>query len=162
MSHYTEQEQRNIATVNAIFEGPPDFDRASVFTEDAVWWNGLPKLPGAEGITEHKGIAAIKRILYGAGQRKAGSGADPYDLSTNRFTDVLVLADGNYVIRQHTQHSKTLSGRDYTNVYCFVFQFDGWGKITYLTEHWNTWYANKVLLENWNLEPAHPVSPANE
>lgn len=157
MADHSEGEQRRIDIVNAIFEAGPEFDRAAAFAEDAVWWNGLPKLPGAEGRTEHRGIEAIKAILYGSGQVSAGSGIDAYDLSTNRFTDVLVLADGDYVVRQHTQHSKTHGGRDYRNVYCFVFRFDEDDRITYLTEHWNTWYANKVLFENWELEPAHPV-----
>jgi ketosteroid isomerase-like protein len=154
---YTEQEQRNIDTVNAIFEAGPEFDRASAFDADAVWWNGLPKLPGAPGTTEHRGIAAIRRILGGSGRPHPGTGVDSYDLATNRFSDVLVLADGDYVVRQHTQHSKTLAGRDYRNVYCFVFRFGADGKVVYLTEHWNTWYANKVLFENWALEPAHPT-----
>jgi len=157
VSHYSPQQQRNIDTVNAIFEAGPEFDRLQAFRDDAVWWNGLPKLPGAEGVTEHRGHEAIARILYGSGQPHPGKGIDSYDLASNRFTDVLVLADGDYVMRQHTQHSKTLAGRDYRNVYCFVFHFDEAGKIRYLTEHWNTWYANKVLFENWPLEPAHPL-----
>lgn len=158
MPHYTEQEQRNIDTVNAIFEAGPEFDRVTAFADDAVWWNGLPKLSSNPGVTEHKGIAAIQRILSGAGQPpQSDSGIDSYDLRTNRFTDVVVLADGDYVIRQHTQHSKTWAGRDYKNVYCFVFRFNSGGKVQYLTEHWNTWYANKVLFENWDLEAAHPT-----
>ena len=157
MPSYTEQEQRNIAVVNAIFEAGPEFDRAGAFAEDAVWWNGLPRLPGAEGVTEHRGIAAIRNILGGSGRPHRGTGIDSYDLATNRFSDVLVLADSDFVVRQHTQHSKTLGGRDYRNVYCFVFRFDAEGRIAYLTEHWNTWYANKVLFDNWDLEPAHPL-----
>lgn len=157
MPTYTQTEQRNIDTVNAIFEAGPEFNRLDAFAEDAVWWNGLPKLPGLEGQTEHKGKKAIGRILGGSGQPHPGTGIDSYDLATNRFTDLLVLADGDYVIRQHTQHSKTLGGRDYKNVYCFVFRFNAEGQIIYLTEHWNTWYANKVLFENWDLEGAHPL-----
>ena len=38
-------------------------------------------------------------------------GMDSYDLSTNVFEDVVVLADGDFVVRQHTQRSKTLRGR---------------------------------------------------
>ena len=69
---------------------------------------------------------------------------------------MLVLADEDYVVRQHTQHSLTLGGRDYRNAYCFVFRFNEVGKIRYLTEHWNTWYAHRVLFENFPVEPAHP------
>lgn len=156
MNNYSETQQRNIDSANSLFDGSCG-DPATLFADDAVWWNGLPRLPGLEGNTEHKGIETIKKILYGAGQDKPGSGTDSYDLSTTQFSNVLVLADGDYVIRQHTQHSKTNSGKDYKNVYCFVLQFDDAGKIAYLTEHWNTWYANKVLLDNWDLDPAQPV-----
>jgi hypothetical protein len=69
---------------------------------------------GAEGVTEHRGIEVIKRILYGAGQPHEGTGIESYDIATNRFTAVVVLVDGDYVVRQHTQHSRTLKGRPYT------------------------------------------------
>ena len=155
MPQYSEQEKNNITSANSLFDGSCG-DPASLFAEDAIWWNGLPRLPGLEGKTEHKGIETIKKILYGAGQDQPNSGTDSYDLSTNRFTDLLVIADNDYVMRQHTQHSKTNSGKDYKNVYCFVFRFNDQGKIQYLTEHWNTWYANKILLDNWDLDAAHP------
>jgi ketosteroid isomerase-like protein len=122
-----------------------------------VWWNGLPLLPSNPGQTEHQGIDAIRAILRGSDRPHTGSsGIDSYDLATNRFTDVVVLADGDYVVRQHTQHSTTLGGQQYRNVYCFVFRFDGEGRIKYLTEHWNTWYAHRVLFDNFPVEPAHP------
>lgn len=152
----TDAERRNIETVNAMFEAGRELDRSTLFAEDAVWWNGLPLLPGNVGETEHRGIEAIRRILGGSGRPHPGTGIDSYDLATNRFTDVVVLADGDYVMRQHTQHSTTLGGKPYRNVYCFVFRFDAEGKIQYLTEHWNTWYAHKVLFENFPVEPAHP------
>ena len=154
---YTETEQRNIATVTAMFEAGRELDRATLFADDAVWWNGLPLLPGLVGETEHVGIDAIRRILRGSGQPHAGTGIDSYDLATNRFTDVVVLADGDWVVRQHTQHSTTLGGQPYRNVYCFVFRFNEAGKIQYLTEHWNTWYAHRVLFDNFVVEPAHPL-----
>jgi ketosteroid isomerase-like protein len=155
---HTEQELRNIATVNAMFEAGPELDRATLFRDDAVWWNGLPLLPSNPGQTEHKGIEAITGILRASGTRGvSSSGIDSYDIPTNRFTDVVVLADGDHVVRQHTQHSTTLGGRTYRNVYCFVFRFDDEGRIAYLTEHWNTWYAHKVLFENFEVEPAHPL-----
>jgi ketosteroid isomerase-like protein len=154
---YTAIERRNIDTVTAMFEAGRELDRATLFADDAVWWNGLPHLPGLEGETEHRGIDAIRRILRGSGQPHPGTGVDSYDLATNRFTDVVVLADGDWVVRQHTQHSTTLGGRTYRNVYCFVFRFDADGRIAYLTEHWNTWYAQRVLFDNYPVEPAHPV-----
>ncbi len=157
MPRYTDTETLHIDIVTRIFEGPPDFDRLSVFAEDAVWWNGLPHIGSPPGNTEHRGREAIGKLM--AGSRDAGNfsrGVDAYDLSTTVFEDVLVLADGDYVVRQHTQRSTTLRGRDYCNVYCFVFRFNAEHQIEHLTEHWNTWYAHKMLLENWDLEPAHP------
>ena len=157
MADYTPTEQRNIDTVTAMFEGGPELDRSTLFEDDALWWNGLPLLPGNEGRTEHRGIDAIRLILRGSGQPHPGTGIDSYDLATNRFSDVVVLADGAFVVRQHTQTSTTLGGKPYRNVYCFVFRFNENGKIAYLTEHWNTWYAERVLFHNFEVEPAHPL-----
>ena len=157
MAVYTEYEQTNIDIVNQIFEGPPEFDRLAAFADDAVWWNGLPQIGNPPGTTEHRGKEAIGKLM--AGSQDAGNlsrGVDAYDLSTTVFEDVVVLADHDFVVRQHTQRSKTLRGKDYCNVYCFVIKFNSEHKIVSLTEHWNTWYAHKVLLENWQLEPAHP------
>lgn len=155
--NYSETEQRNIDSVNAMFEAGPELDRSTLFADDAVWWNGLPLLPGNVGSTEHRGIEAIRRILRGSGKPHPGSGIDSYDLATNRFSDVVVLADGDWVVRQHTQTSTTLGGQPYRNVYCFVFRFGADGKIAYLTEHWNTYYAERVLFHNFTFEPAHPL-----
>jgi len=157
MANYTPSEQRNIEAVNSLFEGPADFDRLGLFAPDAVWWNGLPFLPSNPGQTEHRGIKAIAAILGGSGQEHPGTGIDSYDLATNRFEDLVILADGDFVVRQHTMHSTTLRGKAYTNVYCFVFRFDDDGKIIYLTEHWNTWHAKQVLFDNFAVEPAHPL-----
>jgi ketosteroid isomerase-like protein len=155
---HTETELRNIAAVTAMFEAGRELDRATLFADDAVWWNGLPLLPNEPGVTEHRGIDAVRGILRGSGRPHPGTGIDSYDLATNRFSDVVVLADGDWVVRQHTQHSTTLGGQPYRNVYCFVFRFNAEGKIQYLTEHWNTWYAHRVLFDNFPVEPAHPLS----
>ncbi len=157
MPNYTAEESRNIHTVNQLFEGDASFDRLAIFDEDAVWWNGLPHINSPPGNTEFRGIDAIRALMTSSGDPgNLARGIDAYDLSTNVYEDVVVLADGDFVVRQHTQRSKTHSGRDYCNVYCFVVKFNAAGKIVYLTEHWNTWYAHKVLLDNYPLEPAHP------
>jgi hypothetical protein len=52
MPDYTAREQANIATVNSMFEAGRELDRATLFADDAVWWNGLPLLPGMVGQTE--------------------------------------------------------------------------------------------------------------
>ena len=157
MPSYTEAEQRNLAQVEKLFDTEGIPDKSVLFADDAVWWNGLPFV-GQPGTTEHKGIDAIRAILTGAGaERAAASGVDAYDLSTVENSDVVVLADGDYVVRQHTMRARTHGGQDYTNVYCFVFRFNPQGKIQYLTEHWNTWHAHNVLFNNFEIEPAHPT-----
>lgn len=157
MPNYTDDEKRNMEQVDKLFDVSGLSDKSTLFADDAVWWNGLPFIGGRTGQTEHKGIEAIRGILTGAGSAKSGdSGIDAYDLSTVRNEDVVVLADGEFVVRQHTMRAKTHRGQDYTNVYCFVFRFNAEGKIQYLTEHWNTWHAHNVLFNNFNIEPAHP------
>ena len=159
MPRYTEEEERNLAVVERLFDTTNAEDKSLLFAEDAVWWNGLPFV-GEGGETEHKGRAAIHGILTGAtsgpSEKKTNRGVDAYDVSTIRNEDEVVLADGDYVVRQHTMRAKTHGGRDYTNVYCFVFRFDDEGRIKYLTEHWNTWHAYNVLFNHFPIEPAHP------
>lgn len=158
MPNYTEAEQRNIEVVDTLF-GPNrhNIDRLSLFAPDAVWWNGLPLLPGNVGNTEHRGREAIGRIFAGSGSPNPGKGIDSYNLASNEYSDVVTLADGDFVVRQHTMTSTTLGGKPYTNVYCFVIRFNDEGKIIYLTEHWNTWHAYRVLFNNFPVEPAHPL-----
>ena len=160
MPVHTESEKRNIAVTERLFDTTNPEDKSLLFTEDAVWWNGLPFV-GGRGETEHKGRAAIHGILTGAtsgpDDARTNAGVDAYDVSTIRNEDVVVLADGDYVVRQHTMRAKTHGGKDYVNVYCFVFRFDESGRIAYLTEHWNTWHAYNVLFNNFPMEPAHPT-----
>ena len=154
---YSETERRNLDVVRQMFgevEGPAD--KTELFADDAVWWNGLPMIPNAVGQTEHRGIEAIRNILPSGGVKKHAPGVDVYDMSTGRAEDVVMPADGDYVVRQQTFRAKTISGQDYCNVYCFVFRFGEDGKIAYLTEHWNTWHAYNVLFNNFDMEPAHP------
>ena len=159
MPEYTPKETRNMAVVDRLFDTTSGEDKSMLFAEDAVWWNGLPFV-GGQGETEHKGRAAIAGILTGSTskptEKKINSGVDAYDVSTIRNDDIVVLADGDFVVRQHTMRAKTHRGRDYTNVYCFVFRFNEDGVIQYLTEHWNTWHAHNVLFNNFPMEPAHP------
>ena len=160
MPNYTAEEQRNIKATEKLFDTQDPDDKSLLFAEDAAWWNGLPFVGATPGETEHKGRAAINAILTGAtsgpSKKKVNTGVDAYDVSTIRNEDVVVLADGDFVVRQHTMHAKTHRGQDYTNVYCFVFRFNDAGEIQYLTEHWNTWHAHNVLFNNFPMEPAKP------
>ena len=151
---YSANERRHLAAVATLFSPPPEFDVGTLFAEDAVWWNGLPRLHEPGGSCEHRGLAAIRKILSAAGTDLRPFGIDAYDLSSVRYEDVVTLADGDFAMRQHTMHARTHAGRPYTNVYCFVFRFDADGKIAYLAEHWNTWWADRFLFDQRPPEPA--------
>jgi ketosteroid isomerase-like protein len=167
MPTYTETEQRNLDVVRQMFgeaDGPTD--KSELFADDGAWWNGLPFLPGAVGRTEHRGKEQIRNLLpsqrQGEGREGNGKGLGPgqdiYDMKTGRAEDVVMLADGDWVVRQQTFAATTVRGKDYRNVYCFVFRFNDDGKIQYLTEHWNTWHAYRMLFNNIDPEPAHPLT----
>jgi ketosteroid isomerase-like protein len=155
---YTDTEQRNLDVVKQFFgeiDGPKD--KSLLFAEDGAWWNGLPLIPGAEGQTEHRGRDAIRNILPSQTKSPRVPGGDRYDLSTMQATEVLVMVDGDLVMRQQNFSATTLRGQHYENTYCFVFQFNNAGEITYLTEHWNTFHAHNVLFGNFEVAPANPM-----
>jgi ketosteroid isomerase-like protein len=155
---YTELEERNLGVVRQFFgEEPGPADKSELFAEDGVWWNGLPMIPGAEGVMEHRGRDAVRNILPSQNLgRGLLPGRDVYKLETCRATDVVMLADGEYVVRQQNMTAETKRGQHYANTYCFVFRFDDNGKIAYLTEHWNTWQAHRILFDNYDVQPAQP------
>ena len=157
MPDHTETEQRNLAVVRQFFsEEPGPSDKSELFAPDGIWWNGLPQAH-SEGRTEHRGRDEIRRLLpsQSAGQPLA-PGRDKYDLSTMEAFDVVTLADGDHVVRQQNFRATTVRGKQYVNTYCFVFRFDDQGRIAYLTEHWNTWQAYRLLFNDFDVEPAHP------
>lgn len=151
---YSPTERRNLESVRKLMAPPPGFDPSTLFADDAVWWNGLPRLHAPGAGCEHRGIDAIRAIMGGSSVDRRHLGVDAYDLSTVRYENVIELVDGDRVVRQQTMYAKTKSGRDYCNVYCFVFEFNADGKIGYLTEHWNTWYADRFLFDQ--LTPTPP------
>ena len=156
MPDYTETELRNLGVVKQFFsEAPAPADKSELFTENGIWWNGLPLV--GDGETEHRGRAAIRQLLPSTRKGELGPGRDIYDMATMKAEDVIMLADGDYVVRQQTCRARTVHGDDYANTYCFVFRFNDEGKIEYLTEHWNTFYAYQKLFNKFAFEPAHPV-----
>jgi ketosteroid isomerase-like protein len=88
MSRHTPEEEHNIAVTERLFDTTNAEDKALLFSEDAVWWNGLPFVGATPGETEHKGRDAIRAILTGATsgptKKKANTGVDAYDVSTIR------------------------------------------------------------------------------
>ena len=134
--------------VRLFFEGDRSIDRLSLLSERCVWWNGLGRLPGAEGRTEFTGRDEIGEFLLARGghhRLSTGEVVDRYDLTTARFADVVTIADGDFVFRQHTYTAKTLGGRDYENAYGFLFHFDDDGLIDRIWEHWGTLAAWDTL-----------------
>lgn len=141
-------EARNRDAVATFFEGDRSIDRLSLLASDCRWWNGLGRLPGAEGRTEFVGHGEIGEILLGRGghgRLSTGETVDRYDLSTISFDDVVTIADSDYVFRQHTYRAKTVGGRDYENVYGFLFHFREDGLVDRIWEHWGTLAAWDTL-----------------
>ncbi len=157
---YTDVELRNLGVVGQFFgEEPGPADKSMLFAEDGAWWNGLPMIPGAEGIMEHRGRDAIRNLLPSQNRgRGLLPGRDTYKLETCRASEVVTIADGDWVVRQQNMVAETKLGQQYANTYCFVFRFTAGGQIAYLTEHWNTWQAHRVLMNNFAVQPARPES----
>jgi nitroreductase len=142
-------------TVRLFFEGDRSVDRLDLLAEGCVWWNGLGRIPGAEGTTEFAGRHAIGEFLLARGGHSrltTGERVDRYDLATARFDDVVTIADGDYVFRQHTYRATTVGGRDYENVYGFLFHFDADGRADRIWEHWGTLTAWETLFHKTTLE----------
>jgi nitroreductase/ketosteroid isomerase-like protein len=139
---------RNLAVVEQFFTGPRELDRLSLMSPDCEWWNGMGRFPGAPGQTVFRGHDEIGRLVLGrapAPPQPNGRRVDRYDLSTISFADVEVIADGDYVFRQHTYRATTMKGRPYENVYGFLFRFRTDGLIDRIWEHWGTLAAYEQL-----------------
>jgi nitroreductase/ketosteroid isomerase-like protein len=150
---------RNTETATRFFEGDRSLDRTLLLAEDCVWWNGMGRLPGAEGQVEFVGREEIAEILLGRGghaQLSTGETVDRYDLATSSFADVLTIADGDFVFRQHWYRATTVGGRDYQNMYGFLFRFRDDGLIDRIWEHWGTLTAWETLFHRPDVAE-HPV-----
>jgi nitroreductase len=146
----TSDRMRNLEVVEQFFSGPRDLDRLSLMSDDSQWFNGIGKFPAAPGQTVFTGKDEIGRIILGRAPSPpppSGRKVDRYDLTTARFHDVETIADGPYVFRQHGYTATTLGGRDYSNVYGFLFRFDGDGLIDRVWEHWGTLAAYEQLFQ---------------
>jgi nitroreductase len=141
---------RNLEVVEQFFSGPRDLDRLSLLSDDCEWFNGIGKFPAAPGQTVFSGKDEIGRVVLGRApspRPPSGRAVDRYDLTTARFHDVESIADGPYVFRQHGYTATTVGGRDYSNVYGFLFRFDDDGLIDRVWEHWGTLAAYEQLFQ---------------
>ena len=142
--------EQQLDVVDQFFDGPRELDRLSLMTDDAEWWNGMGKFPGAPGQTLFRGKEEIGAKVLGrapAPPQPNGRRVDRYDLATLSFDDVVTIDDGPYVFRQHTYRATTMRGRPYENVYGFLFHFDDEGLIDRITEHWGTLEAWETLFQ---------------
>ncbi len=143
-----QQRERNLEAVGLFFEGPRELDRLSLMAPECEWWNGLGRLPGGEGQTVFRGTEEIGRVILNRGGAKrlaSGHTVDRYDLTTTRMTDVVAIADGDHVFRQHRYTASTVGGHDYANDYGFLFRFGTDGLIDRIWEHWGTLAAWEQL-----------------
>src|SRR3954453_18954499 len=121
-----------MAAVEQFFDGPPDLDRLSLLRDDCEWWNGIGTFPSAPRRTVFRGKQEIGDVVLGrapasarrppsgraggqAGGRPGARVVDRYDVSTKQFHDVITIADGPYVFRQHRYTATTIGGRPYEN-----------------------------------------------
>ncbi|MCD9623276.1 nitroreductase family protein [Rhabdothermincola sp. EGI L10124] len=144
------QRDSRLAVVEQFFEGPRQLDRLDLMTDDVEWWNGLGRFPAAPGQTVFRGKDEIGRLVLGRAPsppQPNGRRVDRYDLTTARFDDVHVVADGAYVFRQHTYRATTRAGRPYENVYGFLFRFADDDRIDRIWEHWGTLTAYETLFQ---------------
>ena len=150
---------RNTDAATRFFEGERSLDRTSLLAEDCVWWNGMGRLPSAEGKVEFVGRDEIADLLLGRGghsRLSTGETVDRYDLTTAAFDDVITIADGDFVFRQHWYRATTIGGRDYQNMYGFLFRFRDDGLIDRIWEHWGTLTAWETLFRKPDAA-GHPV-----
>jgi|1185.fasta_scaffold05351_2 nitroreductase len=147
----SDDRERNLEVVERFFTGPRDLDRLSLLSDDCEWFNWIGKFPAAPGQTVFTGKDEIGRVILGRAPSPpppSGRMVDRYDLTTARFHDVETIADGPYVFRQHGYTATTLGGREYSNVYGFLFRFDGEGLIDRVWEHWGTLAAYEQLFQH--------------
>ncbi len=146
----SEDRERNIAVVESFFTAGREVDRLSFLADDCEWWNGLGKFPAAPGKTVFTGHGEIGAYILGRAPsppQPNGRRVDRYDLSTISFHDVLTIADGPYVFRQHVYRATTNGGRPYENTYGFLFRFADDGLIDRIWEHWGTLNAYETLFQ---------------
>jgi nitroreductase len=151
MEMSSDDRAHNLDVVERFFTGPRDLDRLSLMSDDCEWFNGIGKFPAAPGQTVFRGKDEIGSVILGRSpspRPPSGRTVDRYDLTTARFHDVETIADGPYVFRQHGYTATTLGGRDYANVYGFLFRFDDDGLIDRIWEHWGTLAAYEQLFQS--------------
>jgi len=103
-----------------------------IMAEDMQWsWMGTETwthtFKGKESVV-NESLAAVKATL-----------AEPFELIPHSF-----IADGDFVVIEHTGKNTTPDGRPYHNRYCWVCRFSN-GKLRELREYMDTELVTKTF-----------------
>lgn len=129
MSHVEE----NKRVVGLFFAALGRGDReglAAVCREDLEW--SVP-----QGAVLHAGTHRGAELVF---DRMLSAAGDAFVAGSQRMELGLMAAEGEAVFVEARVHAKGANGRDYENVYVFVFEFEA-GRIARLREHVDTQYA---------------------
>ena len=124
--------------VTDLLEAMVSRDRAKlsqVLAGDAVWHTPPSCMPAYKG--PHRGLNAILDLVGGAG-------GDLFVLGTQRIKIEFIVTDGEMAAVQFRQIAKTMTGRDYDNLYSFFLRYKS-GKIVEVWENLDTGYFYAVF-----------------
>lgn len=123
----------NKRRVHAFFEALHRGDRAELheLCSDDLEWT-VPQGAILHAGT-HRGAAQVFDLMLSAV-------GDAFVVGSQRVDFGLIVGDGDAVMAEASVSAKGTRGRDYNNVYVFVFEFQE-GKIRKLREHVDTRYA---------------------
>jgi hypothetical protein len=137
---YSDKERRNLAQVKKTYRGDGvvrSIDEvAEVYADNIVYWNGCPPPPDMEQVNITVGKKQFLSNMKVAVDNTFKSG-DYHDLSTARYEDILLLADGDYVVRHTIMIAKTHGGGDWVDSYCWIYRFTPEGQIDLMIQHSN-------------------------
>jgi len=112
-----------LAYIRSMETGSPE---PGLLAEDVTWW--LPRLGAIEP-------ARLAKVMALARPRLASG----VSMSVDHVT-----AEGDRVAVEARGHARTVDGKDYDNVYHFLFLLRG-GKIVEIHEHADSAYAHRIL-----------------
>jgi len=127
----------NKKTALAFFEalGRGDRETLHALCDDALEWS-VP-----QGAVLHAGTHSPASTVF---DRMLSAVSDTFVAGSQRTEFDLMIGEGDVVMAEARVHADGTNGRDYDNVYVFVFEFGSeaeGGRICKLREHVDTRYA---------------------
>lgn len=127
----SDNKQRMQNIFNELSQGKLD-PFIDIMAEDMQWtWMGTEQwshtFKGKESVVNEL-LAAVKSTL-----------TEPFEVVAHRF-----IAEGDYVVIEHTGKNTTPDGRPYNNNYCWVCRFSD-GKLRELHEYMDTELVTKTF-----------------